>query len=482
MTKFPIYIFLISLLTILTVSCQKNNDLEGYKPEDKKTALTDSLTYNPDWTYLSHGKANPDYSVIFQQSSVNKIELIMTLAQWNSIKTNMKNLYGSDFGSNTGGAPPGGGLSDVETDYVDVLLKFKNKVWKNVGFRLKGNSSLNSAWKQGNYKLPFKLNFDKFEDTYPGTNNQHFYGFKELSFSPGFKDQTLMREKLAADIFRMVGIPAAQTAFYQVFIDFGSGLKYCGIYAAVELPEDHMIKVQFGEEKGNIYKPESKFNHFIQSEFDKKNNETEADFSDVKAMITALNSNLRTTSPAQWRTGLEAVFNVGHFIKYLAVNNAIVNWDSYGIMAHNYYLYNHSVKKLIWIPWDLNESLSGSPGITGTPSGGNPPGPSGRSGLSLSMNEVGMDWPLIRYIANDEVYMLKYKTSLKQFGENVFTETAMNTLIDKYNTMISTYAIGAEGEKPGYTYLTGSISYTNAVSELKAHVSARRKLISNYVP
>ncbi len=140
----------------------------------------------------------------------------------------------------------------------------------------------------GIYKLPFRLNFDKFEDVFPGIKNQHFYGFKELSFSPSFRDQSLMREKVTPDIFRLAGIPAAQTAFYRVYIDFGSGLKYCGVYTVVEIPDDNMIKEQFGEEKGNIYKPESKLTGFILKEFDKKNNETAADYSDVIAFISAL--------------------------------------------------------------------------------------------------------------------------------------------------------------------------------------------------
>jgi spore coat protein CotH len=246
----------------------------------------------------------------------------------------MKELFGFDFGANRLGR---GGFPEEETDYVDVLLTFNGKSWKNVGFRLKGNSSLSQAWGEGIYKLPFKLNFDKFEDDYPATEDQRFYGFKKLSFSPAFRDQSLMREKITPDIFRMAGIPAAQTAFYLVYIDFGSGSKYCGIYTGVELPDDNMIAAQFGEEDGNIYKPESNFTSFTQAEFDKKNNESESNYSDVQTFITALNSSLRTSSPEQWRASVESTFNVDHFIKYLAVNNAIVNWDSYGNMAHNFY-------------------------------------------------------------------------------------------------------------------------------------------------
>lgn len=479
------YLKILSLLLIFTIllSCEKETTSskdDSESDNDTTKVLSDTLNYNPDWTFVSHGKANQDYSIVFPQDSVNKLEISMTTKQWNDIHTNMKTLFGYDFGGNTQG---GGEFPDTEADYIDVLLKFNGKSWKNVGFRLKGNSSLAQAWGSGIYKLPFRLNFDKFEDTYPGITNQHFYGFKELSFSPSFRDQSLMREKIVPDIFRLAGIEAAQTAFYRVYIDFGSGSKYCGVYTAVEMPDDNMIKEQFGEEKGNIYKPESKLANFTQSEFDKKNNETEADYSDVKAFIIALNSNLRTTNAVQWRANLESVFNIDHYLKFLAVNNAIVNWDSYGNKAHNYYLYNHSVDKLTWIPWDHNEALSGSPGITGTTSSGpGPGGDGGRNPLSLSMNEVTTTWPLLYYIAKDEIYMTKYKDYLKWFNNTIFTETAMNTMLDKYYNLITPYAIGSNGEQSSYSYLTSSSSYTSALTALKTHVSNRKTLISSYTP
>ena len=462
-------------------SCSKDAVVDDPDPDDVTTV--DPQTYNTDWTDLSHGNVTPDYTTVFPQSSVNQIEISIGTDKWNAIRTNMKALYGYDFGARAGA---GGGFPNSESEYVDVTLKFNNKTWKNVGFRLKGNSSLSQAWGQGNYKLPFRLNFDKFEDTYPGIKNQHFYGFEELTFSPGIKDQSLIREKVAADIFRLAGVPAAQTAFYRVYIDFGAGLKYCGVYAGVEIPEDNMVKSQFGEEKGNIYKPESKLVSFVQSEFEKKNNEETPDYSDVQTFITALNSSLRTSNPAQWRSNLEQTFNVDHYLKYLAVNNAIVNWDVYGAMAHNFYLYNHTGKKLTWIPWDHNEALTGSPGISGSTSTGGGGGPGmgggGQNALSLSMNEVGSSWPLLRYVADDATYMEKYKSYLKSFKDNVFTESAMNALFDKYHNLISPYVIGANGEQANYTHLTNSASFTSALASLKTHVSTRRALISTYVP
>lgn len=474
LTSQPIHRIILALFLLLA-ACRKENtgtDTSG------SGVSTDSVKYNPDWTFASHGNSQQQYDVVFPQQSVNAIEITMTAAQWTAMKANVKTIIGSDFGVGGGGPPPGSSTTDP--DYIDVTLKFNGKTWKNVGFRLKGNSTLRTAWQTGNYKLPFRLNFDEFEDKYPAITNQHFHGFEEMSFSPGAKDPSLIREKTASDIFRLAGIPCARTAFYRVSIDFGSGMRYCGVYTGIELPDDNMVKDQFGEESGNIYKPELNLTSFNATLFDKKNNETAADYSDVQQLVTILNSATRTSNPAQWKSQLEAIFNVNHFLKYLAVNNAIVNWDSYGVMAHNFYLYNHSVKKLTWIPWDHNEAMLGSPGITGTTGGG---GPGGRTGLSLSMNEVTSSWPLIRYLADDPAYLQTYKTYMKDFRNNVFTETAIHAMLDRYHTMIAPFAVGAGGEQAGATYLTGGAAgFTTALSDLKTHVTSRRALIATYVP
>jgi hypothetical protein len=466
---------LIIALFLILAACRKDNT----GTDTGSTGISaDTLKYNPDWSFVTHGNSQQQYDVVFPQQSVNAIEITMTAAQWTAVKTNVKSIIGTDFGMAGGGPPPG--TTTTDPNYIDVTLKFNGKTWKNVGFRLKGNSTLRTAWQTGNYKLPFRLNFDEFEDKYPGITNQHFHGFEEMSFSPGAKDPSLIREKSASDIFRMSGIPCARTAFYRVSIDFGSGLRYCGVYTGIELPDDNMIKDQFGEESGNIYKPELNLTTFNALLFDKKNNETEANYADVQQLVSILNSNTRTTNPTQWKSQLEAIFNVNHFLKYQAINNAMVNWDSYGVMAHNFYLYNHSVKKLTWIPWDHNEAMLGSPGITGTTGGG---GPGGRMGLSLSMNEVTSSWPLIRYLVDDPAYLQTYKTYMKEFRNNIFTESSIHAMLDRYHALIAPFAIGTGGEQAGATYLTGGAAgFATALSDLKTHVTNRRALVANYVP
>lgn len=452
----PIKILLAATGLWLLVACVKNAE-----------TITPSNT-NPDWSTDSHSNdANPNYTVVFPQDKVNSLEISMTKETWQEIRTDMISVKGSDFGvggTQGGGGMGGGGVnSTTEPKYVSVTLKFNGKTWNNVGFRLKGNSSLSSIWRSGIYKLPFRMQFDEFEDKYPEINDQRLYGFKEVSMSPAFKDNSLIREKVASDIFRMAGIPAAQTAFYKVYINFGDGLKYCGVYTMIEAVEDTMLKSQFGEKSGNLYKPESTFQNFSQAQFEKKTNEETADWSDVQATITALNASTRTSNPALWRENLEKVLNVDHFVKWLAVNTTLVSWDTYGAMAHNHYLYNHSSKKLLWIPWDNNEALTSN------------------ARVQLSLAGVATNWPLINYIANDPVYYAKYKTYVKDFNDNVFTTSKMNKVFDKATTLITPYVNGTEKEEKPYSNLTNAASFTAALPVLKQHVVSRNQAVGAFL-
>lgn len=434
----------------------------GYIP-DTSTELT-----TPDWTDATHGNdANPDYAVVFPQEEVNTLEITMTEREWTFIQQNMEEKSGITFGEDgSGGTYGGNAFTELEPDYVTVSLKFNGREWYKAGFRLKGNSSLMGSWRKGIYKLPFRLKLDEFEDYYPQIKNQRFYGFQELSMSPGANDNTLIREKAGADIFRDAGIPSSQTAFCKVYIDFGDGKKYCGVYTMVEVVDDTMINDQFGDDDGNIYKPESTFKTFSAKEFEKKNHEDENDYSDVQAMITALNSTTRTSDAAQWRTDLEAAFHVDHFIRWLAVNTTMLNWDSYGNMAHNYYLYNHPEAGLTWIPWDNNEAMSSR----------------STHKLTISLSEISNAWPLIRYIMDDAVYSNRYRTYVEEFSENVFTTEKMNTLFEHHHTLIAPYVIGPDAKEEGaYTQLTSSAAFTSALSDLKQHVVDRLEEVEEYL-
>ncbi len=172
----------------------------------------------------------------------------------------------------------------------------------------------------------------------------------------------------------------------------------------------------------------------------------------------------------------------------MAINNTIVNWDSYGAMAHNYYLYTtQSSKKTFWIPWDFNLSMNTSnsfPNNNGNPNGqgngqlpANGGGMMGR-GVSLEMTEVSNQWPLIRYLADDAVYYAKYKNYVKEFNEKIFQSSRMNSIIDKESQLIAN-AVSKE-TKP-YSYLSGSTDFSSAISQIKSHISSRNQAVIDFL-
>ena len=248
-------------------------------------------------------------------------------------------------------------LSSRNPIWTPITVSFNGETWWEVGFRYKGNSTLAMGWADGRDDLPFKLDFDEFEDELPALDNQRFYGFKQLSFSNNnFFDPSLQREKVTADIFRDAGVPAPQTAFYAVHVDKGDGegAQYWGLYTAIELPDDTLIETQFDDDDGNMYKPAGDgasfaFGSFDEVNFDKETNR-DSGYDDVLAVFKALHAESRLSDPSVWRAGLEAVFDVAGFLRWLAANTLLQNWDTYGVLAHNYYLYADATSgQLVWI-------------------------------------------------------------------------------------------------------------------------------------
>jgi spore coat protein H len=484
-------IFLITIILIgFTLSCKIND--------------TTPANSNPDWTTATHSNdGTPDYNVVFPQDKVNTLELTIRKTAWDSLKTNMKTIYsGAEFGQyNDLSQVPmetllkwgllDGGLKVVDQNamYLNVKMTYNGKVWNNIGYRVKGNGSLLVGWITGNYKLPFHLKMDKFEDKFPAIKDQRFYGFKDLTFAPGFGDRSLIRDKVANDIFIEAGVNAPKTAFYKLYIDFGEGKKYCGVYTCVESIDDSMVKTQFGESKGNIYKPESYFERYDNTQMFKKNNEVAGDFEDVKAFITALNAPIRKTNVPLWKTNLENTFNVDHFLKWLAVTNVILSTDAYGTAPHNHYLYNSPTKKLTWIPWDQNDALKntdydGIPpdmGGGGPPMGGGGQPPADRDELTIPLEKVTAKFPLIRYLADDPIYFAKYKQYVKDFTNNVFTTAKMNALFEKNTNLIAPFVNGTEKEVYPYSQMKNSSEFTQGLPYLKDIVIKQNQAVKEFL-
>lgn len=462
--------------------------------DDNSDTVLDADFETTDWTEETHTKdVDPNFDEVFDDTQVKRLDFVVTEERWQSMLDDMTATYG-EFGGNSagpgdgapgGGSQPGGGQSGppaqaddttnlVETDedpiFVPAEVFYNGKQWYRVGIRFKGNSSLQSSWQAGILKLSFKMDFDEFEDDYPQIDNQRFYGFKKFSLKNNYDDHSELREKVATDVFRAAGVPVSHAAFYTLYVDHGNGPEYFGLYTLVEEVDGSVLDTQFSSDEGNLYKPEDGSANFVEGtfnpeDFEKKTNEDDEDWSDIEALFTALHDDTATTDPATWRTNLEAVFDVDGFLTYLAVNGIIQNWDTYGRMIHNYYLYNNPETDLLtWIPWDNNEALQ-----------------EGKQGGALALDFSDLDneeWPLIAKIYADDVYKSRYDILLSDIMSNAFETSSMQAKYDNYSSLVSPYATT---ELPGYSFLENSSDFSTAISELKSHASSRATAVQNYL-
>ncbi|MEP2279945.1 CotH kinase family protein [Maribacter sp.] len=471
--KILLFLFITSFIACSDDDSIVDTDVDdeiAEEEEEVSTTIDDSDFEATDWTTATHSKdADPDFEEVFEDNVVKRLDIVITEARWESMLENMTELYGS-FGSSGQSLPGAATSTDENPIFVPVEVFYEGTEWYRVGVRFKGNSSLQSTWQSGNLKLSLKLDFDEFEDDYPQIDNQRFYGFKKLSLKNNYDDKSMLREKVAADVFRNAGLAVSNTAFYTLYIDHGDGPIYFGLYTLVEEVDDTVIDEQFSDNDGNLYKPDGDAATFAAGTYDedeyvKKTNEDEADFSDVESLLNIINEASRTTDAATWRSNLDAVLDTDVYLKYLATNTVIQNWDTYGRMSHNYYLYNNpDTDKLNWIPWDNNEALQDG---------------KQQGAVALDFSDVNAsEWPLLSYIYNDEVYQSKYDTYVQEVIEGPFNETTIQALYTTYSTLVEPYATS---ENEGYTFLNSSADFQNAINELNTHATSRTAAVNSYL-
>lgn len=448
---------------------EDSTEVEDLNDNDEYDSTQVDTTAYPDWTEYSHGNStSPVFDLVFSDNDVKRLDITISAANWKAMWDDLDDNLGS---SNNRFPNGGGGGGDIEVDFTPIWVpctfSYNGIDWYEVGVRYKGNSSLSTGYSSGNEKLSMKIDFDEYEDDYPALKNQRFYGFKQLNLNCNYEDKSLMREKVVGDLFRDFGVPAAHTSYCVVYIDYGSGPEYFGVYTIVEEVDDTVIDTQFSDGSGNLYKPEedaSKFAYgsYNGGEFNLKTNKDVANYSDVRALYDVLHQSNRTSNNTQWQADLEAVLDVDGFLKWLAANIVIQNWDTYGNMGHNYFLYNNpSTGLLTWIPWDNNEALQ-----------------TGQTALSHTLTNISSSWPLLSYLMAVDSYKNTYKAYMQQFIDEVFTVSRMTGIYESYYSLLQQYAVA---EKSGRTYVYSSSYFTSAVNTLKTHVQSRYTTITNYL-
>ncbi len=328
---------------------------------------------------------------------------------------------------------------------------------ENIGFRIRGNTSRQSSRKS------FKVSFNTFEA------GRKFHGLEKLNLNGEHNDPSVIRAKLAWDLFKSLAVPSSRANHVNLYIND----DYFGLFINVEHIDENFVDDRFGNNDGNLYKclypadldyrgtdpEEYKWIEEGQNRrtYELKTNEELDDYSDLANFIMILN----TLSDENF-TDFEAVFNVDAYLRTLAVDVATGSWDNYWYLNNNYYLYHNSETGLFeFIPYDYDNTF----GIDWV----------GQDWAYRDIYNWGNDFevrPLANRILAVQEYRDRYSYYLNGLLNGAFHPDNLFPKIDAIFNMISGFAeIDTLIEKDwGFTYDDFVQSYDDTVYTQFGHV------------
>ena len=111
----------------------------------------------------------------------------------------------------------------------------------------KGNTSLSSVSQMNSDRYSFKVEFDQYD------NSKSYYGLDKLSLNNVIQDNTFMKDYLVYQMMNAFGVSAPLCSYVYITVN---GEDW-GLYLAVEGVENSFLQRNYGNDYGELYKPDS---------------------------------------------------------------------------------------------------------------------------------------------------------------------------------------------------------------------------------
>ncbi|MDD3395212.1 MAG: CotH kinase family protein [Anaerotignum sp.] len=129
----------------------------------------------------------------------------------------------------------------------EVGVTIDGNTTEKVSFATKGNSSLSQVADSESDRYSFKINFGGFVE------EQTYDGLDKVNLQNICSDATYMKDYLAYEIMDEAGVAAPLTSYVSLSIN---GELY-GLYLALEDLDSSFLERNYGEDAGELYKPET---------------------------------------------------------------------------------------------------------------------------------------------------------------------------------------------------------------------------------
>lgn len=341
-----------------------------------------------------------------------------------------------------------------EEQYYKADMTFNGALITEVGFRTKGQGSLNTvsalpASSPSAHRHGFKIDVKEYKD-------QKFMGMKKLVLNNSFSDPSMMRDVMAYKLMRDAGVPAPETSFVDLWVND----EHLGLYQLIEAIDTEFLEKNFIDDKendfkGDLYKGElfttlnwvdDQPRSYASLEL-KTNEETLGTPEESVNLIRFLDSINHTNTLNYVDTDI--------MVRYLAASVLNGNMDSHiGPTANNFYLYHHvSTDTFTLLPWDYNLAYGmwgdGVSGIGGGFGGGFGGGGFGGGAapscrvldhvIDNPVNDTSASRPLIDRLLEDPAVKNAYHAQLQSLLNTAFNPRLLETEIMRMADLIDPY-------------------------------------------
>jgi len=276
---------------------------------------------------------HPDPGFVFDDAELPRIDL-------NISSTNLQALYADPESNMEYYAVFTFTRRDSVEGPIDVALRFRGDTIRH---------------KQ---KKSFRISFNSFD------TNDNYHGIEKMDLNADVNDPSLVRSKLAWELYRYLGVPGSRSNHVLLYINNA----FYGVYLNTEHIDERYVKERFDNNDGNLYRnlwpadltylgpsqDDYKFKYDGRRVYALRTNEDWDDYEDLATLITRLDQ----YSGEELKEKLEPLLNVQQYLKALAVDVISGNWDGYAGDKNNYYLYRDQVSgRFEYIPYNLENSF-----------------------------------------------------------------------------------------------------------------------------
>ena len=327
--------------------------------------------------------------------------------------------------------------TDVE---VPAQLSVDGKSYPDVGVHFRGASSFFNVGAGRKRSLNLSLDFVHDE--------QRLLGYRTLNLLNAHADPTFLRSVLFHQIAREY-LPAPQANFLRVVINGESW----GVYVNVQQFNKDFVKDSFGTTNGARWKvpgsPRAQGGLAYLGEnvadyrkhYQIKSKDDPKPWADLIKLCRVLNQ----TAPDKLKAALAPLLDLDGVLKFLALDNALINDDGYWVRTSDYSIYQDEQGRFHLIPQDANETFR-LPQSPGGPGGGRGPGGGGGGVKAKTMQGVELDpltgandpsKPLLHKLLAVPALKARYLGYVRTIAEQSLDWNKLGPLAQQYQSLIA---------------------------------------------